>query len=136
MYSQNGLYPVCPTILVVDDDPDTCKYIAVVLAMHGFKVLQANDSLEAIVTAAAQDSMPDLLLTEMNMPRISGAALAECLKRISSSELKVMYTTRDSDPELMRTGLPVLIKPFDPADLIAAAAQALKTELPSLAPAS
>jgi DNA-binding response OmpR family regulator len=132
MHSHNGLN-YAPTILVVDADPGTCKYMAVILAMQGFQVLQANDSLEAIITAASKESKLDLLLTEMDMPRISGAQLAECLRGVVSDDLKVLYTTQNAGARLRDGGVPILFKPFDPADLVGRTEEALKTPVASLA---
>ena len=132
MPSHNDL-KYAPTILVVDEDPGTCKSMAVILATQGFQVLQANDSLEAIIAAASQESKLDLLLTEMDMPRISGAQLAECLRSVVSSELKVLYAMQNADAGLRHGEGPVLMKPFDPDDLVARTGDLLKTPVASLA---
>ena len=68
-------------MLAIDDHPELYKSVAVTLALQGFQMLQAHDSLEAIVTSASRDAKLDRLLTEMDMARINGEGFAECPRR-------------------------------------------------------
>ena len=58
------------SVLVVDDLPDTAESLAVVLSIHGFEVRTARDGVEALETATANP--PDVVLTDIGMPRMNG----------------------------------------------------------------
>lgn len=67
-----------PTILLVDDDPSLLEAIAAVLRLNGFEVLACKDARSA-EAAFCQAHRIDLLLTDLQMPDVSGTALAERL---------------------------------------------------------
>lgn len=57
-------------ILVVDDEPSICELIRRVLESRGYEVLTAADGLEAL--HALGRSLPDIIISDLNMPRMSG----------------------------------------------------------------
>jgi two-component system cell cycle response regulator DivK len=67
------------TILVADDEPDNRAIMAAALTASGYKVCQAADGEEAV--AAALRELPDLILLDMAMPRVSGW---EAVRRIKA----------------------------------------------------
>jgi CheY-like chemotaxis protein len=92
--------PVFPNVLVVDDDSGQVAIVTSVLRKSGFQVLSASSGLAALDIAARSHERIYLLVTDLNMPNMSGLALAaELLTR--EPELKVLYLTADAN-ELFR----------------------------------
>jgi two-component system cell cycle response regulator DivK len=69
-----------PMILVADDDKDNRAIMSAVLEAAGYRVLLACDGVEAI--DAAMKELPDLILLDMSMPRLSGW---DAIKRLKSA---------------------------------------------------
>ena len=65
-------------ILIVDDEPDIAKVLAVRLVDHGFDVQIAHSGKDAL--ARISQNMPDLIILDIMMPYISGTELAAQLK--------------------------------------------------------
>jgi CheY-like chemotaxis protein len=66
-----------PTILVVDDDPGVRHALVEALLDAGYAVEQASDGLMALRQIARQ--VPDLILSDVRMPRLDGIGLATTL---------------------------------------------------------
>jgi two-component system, cell cycle sensor histidine kinase and response regulator CckA len=82
------------TVLIVDDEESIQKYVDRVLTMAGYRTIIAVDCADAI--AIAGRARVDLLLTDVLMPEMSGAALALRLREIDP-DLKVLYLTGYAD---------------------------------------
>ncbi len=65
------------TILVVDDNPEIVKLVATILLPLGYHVLDAESGDQALHLADAGTEKVDLLLTDVVMPGMNGARLAE-----------------------------------------------------------
>jgi CheY-like chemotaxis protein len=91
---------VLPVVLVVDDDLGQVAIVTSVLRKSGFRVLSASSGLDALDIAGRSDERIYLLVTDLNMPNMSGLALAAKLI-IKEPELKVLYLTADAN-ELFR----------------------------------
>ena len=70
---------VRPRVLVVDDEELVRLVIARTLRLSGFDVFEARDGLEAL--ARMPVAAPDLVLTDLNMPRCNGEQLCVEIKR-------------------------------------------------------
>ena len=57
-------------ILVVDDEPSTRESTGIILESEGYEVLTAADGLDGL--QALSKSLPDLIISDLNMPRMSG----------------------------------------------------------------
>jgi CheY-like chemotaxis protein len=79
------------TILVVDDDPDVRDYAVAVLEDRGYRVLSAEDGVDALSVLARENSV-DLLFTDVVMPRLNGFELA-ARARAATPLLKVLFTS-------------------------------------------
>ncbi|HEY9015130.1 MAG TPA: response regulator [Gemmatimonadales bacterium] len=66
-----------PTILVVDDEPAVCGFAARVLAEDGYRVITAADGIGALQVLESYPSVVQLIVTDVAMPNMSGAALAQ-----------------------------------------------------------
>lgn len=71
-----------PRILVVDDDPAVCEYIAQLLVRDGIDVLMANNGQQAL--DIARQYKPDLITMDLMMPVMDGQAAMERLREESS----------------------------------------------------
>ena len=101
------------TLLVVDDTPEVLNVCVEVLRLAGFVVLQAASGPEAIVIAANYSGRIDLLLSDVQMPEISGPDLGSALKR-SRPDLHVMMMSGfpGGDLLVLNYGWAFIEKPF------------------------
>src|SRR5918993_2799449 len=65
-------------ILVVDDNPDKLGLIEAALSLAGYNVTTATDGDEAL--AAIESYQPDLIITDVMMPRMNGYELAQRIR--------------------------------------------------------
>ncbi len=65
-------------ILVVDDNPDKLSLIEAALSLAGYNVTTATDGDEAL--AAIESYQPDLVITDVMMPRMNGYELAQRIR--------------------------------------------------------
>jgi len=114
------------TILVVDDEPALVDLARMTLEAGGYEVLTALDGRQALELCADQKDRVDLLLTDMNMPRMNGAELA-CSVAALRPGLPVVFMTGDhtATPRLEMlvkhgpfSGCRIIRKPFSPAQLL------------------
>lgn len=109
------------TVLLVEDEAPLRKFCARLLRTQGYQVHAATDGAEGLEVLMGLDRAPDLLVTDVVMPGISGPELADrVLKRYPG--LPVLYMSGYTrDLVIQRTGLGsdvmFLQKPFAPADL-------------------
>src|SRR6187397_2677630 len=67
------------TVLVVDDDPDTVSTLREILEEEGHVVLSARNGREGLQVAL--QTIPDLVLLDLNMPEMDGRAFLEAFKK-------------------------------------------------------
>lgn len=67
-----------PRVLVVDDDPDKLSLLEVALTMAGYEVRTARDGAEGL--AAIPSFLPDLVVSDVMMPRLNGYELARSIR--------------------------------------------------------
>jgi DNA-binding response OmpR family regulator len=77
-------------ILVVDDDPGICQTLQIALSNAGYEVFLARDGEEA--TRLWHEQGPDLLITDIHMPKKSGLLLIEELQAYSTSTRVIAMT--------------------------------------------
>jgi DNA-binding NtrC family response regulator len=65
-----------PTILVVDDDPLVRGMLKIVLTAHGFHIVTAENGADALRLAHSPAFEFDLMISDLEMPEISGAQLS------------------------------------------------------------
>jgi DNA-binding response OmpR family regulator len=66
------------TVLVVDDDPNLVALLQAILTQRAYRVLTAGDGEEGL--AVARRERPELVLSDVVMPRMDGLALCRALK--------------------------------------------------------
>lgn len=67
------------TILFADDDVDTCEMMKALLDFEGYEVIVARDGREAV--EIARQTCPNLILLDLELPRLNGLSVAKSLKR-------------------------------------------------------
>ncbi len=80
------------TVLVVDDQPAILGLIRDILEDAGYVALVAESGAEALMILGRQSSNIDLILTDVQMPRMDGIQLAQCLAD-RAPELPVVFMT-------------------------------------------
>lgn len=103
-----------PTILLIEDDPRIMEMNTIVLAMHGYRVLQAEALAEADAILACE--MPDLLVLDIMMP--DGSGLDFCARLRLHCDVAVLFLTALGENEDITRGLRTggddyLAKPYD-----------------------
>jgi nitrogen-specific signal transduction histidine kinase/ActR/RegA family two-component response regulator len=114
------------TALLVEDQEEVRKLAALVLAQHGYDVLEARDSAEALAIEASHAGAIHVLLTDMVMPGMSGLELGDLLRQ-RRADLRVVYMSGYSpgaDTECSIPAASFLAKPFTPAGLLQKVRQA------------
>ena len=82
-------------ILVVDDEASIVEFADKVLRVAGYETITATSG-DAALKACEKEGLPDLLLTDVKMPRMEGDELAAKLRQIDP-DLKVLYLTGYAD---------------------------------------
>jgi signal transduction histidine kinase len=109
-----------PTVLVADDEPDMLRFLESQLVSH-YRVVEAVDGLQAFQKAG--ESLPDLILLDMNMPEKDGLQVCRELRtQESTREIPVIILTARADEETKLTCLSAgandfLTKPFSASEL-------------------
>lgn len=110
------------TILLVEDQPDVRQMAQRTLQRKGYRVLVAATPQEALQLLAQAGSTVDLVLTDVVMPGMNGAVLAEQIRAVLP-EVCVLYTSGYTDSAIVErvAGDPrsdFLQKPFSPVVLL------------------
>jgi len=117
------------TILVVEDDQDVRLATVRVLRKFGYEVLTAGDGAEALALLGTGRHRPDLIFSDVVMPRVSGPQLLTRLREAGSAPRILFtsgYVSRDASLEQqVEPGLRVLSKPWTVAELLEAVRDAL-----------
>jgi len=107
------------TILVVDDNERVLKLVVGILKRANFHVLSENDGANAIELAKKTEGRIDLLLSDVDMPLMSGPDLGETLKK-TRPDLHVMLMSGGVNGNLLvlNYGWAFIQKPFVPQKLV------------------
>ncbi|HYN86671.1 MAG TPA: response regulator [Pyrinomonadaceae bacterium] len=106
-----------PSVFVVEDDDDNRLMMKVMLGMRGYRVVEARDGEEAL--RLMDGDPPCLILTDLQLPRLNGFALARRVRRTPELSRVPIIVVSGHDPALHRP-LAIaagcdeyLFKPFD-----------------------
>jgi len=104
-------------VIIIDDTEDTVELGKAVLELNDIEAIGFNDARKAL-TELKKGLKPDLIITDMRMPEMSGSEFcAELRKDDKLKNLKVVYFTASSekeDPKLKEGGvIGCIFKPFD-----------------------
>ena len=121
---------VSPTILIAEDSPDGREMLQVLLGMNGYSILTAADGLRAVEVAL--ESLPDLILLDLELPGLDGLSVARDLHRRTKLENVPIIILSGHDPMQHKQSaidagcIDYLMKPLDFQKLD----EILQTEVP------
>ncbi|HEX5689689.1 MAG TPA: response regulator transcription factor [Roseiflexaceae bacterium] len=114
-------------ILVVDDEPEIRQLLRTGLEGYGYAVTTAADGVEAV--EKAQEWRPDLIVLDMELPRLSGIDVCRSIRTWSSVPI-IVVTVRDADRDKIQAldegADDYVTKPFSLGELLARIRVALR----------
>ena len=111
-----------PLVLLVEDNEDMRLYVGSILA-DDYRLVEAKDGREAL--ARAREAWPDLVISDIMMPRMDGLELCRTLKTDeNTSHIPIVLLTAKGSEEAQVIGLETgaddyITKPFSSAVLLA-----------------
>jgi len=108
-------------ILVAEDERDIRELIAFTLQFAGHQISQAANGEQAV--EMAQELLPDLIMTDVRMPKMTGYEACRKLKEIESTkDIPVVILSAKGQDEEVETGITsgaiaYILKPFAPDEL-------------------
>ncbi|HTT69067.1 MAG TPA: PAS domain S-box protein [Gemmatimonadales bacterium] len=110
------------TILLVEDDATLKRTATRVLEKYGYTVTTAADGLDALNIIRTGQAAPDLIISDVVMPHVSGPQLLSALRDAGATPRMLFtsgYATRDvRERALLESGVPFLSKPWTIAELL------------------
>jgi DNA-binding response OmpR family regulator len=126
-----------PVVLVVDDESVIADTIAEILTRKGYAAIPVYDAEEALETALVMP--PELLLTDVVLPGMSGIELSIKIKRIFPDCKILLFSGQAATTEMLTSAnqaghrFDLLSKPIHPTDLLTHVAARLKPRRPQTA---
>ncbi len=119
-------------ILVVDDELDIVKVVRAYLEQSGFRVITASDGEQAL--AAFRHEQPDLVVLDLNLPKLDGLDVCRAIRRESDVPI-IMLTARVEETDRL-IGLEIgaddyIVKPFSPREVVARVRTVLRRSAPA-----
>lgn len=120
--SENSFDTSAYTVLVADDHPEMLDFLKKALGEHFKQVITAADGME--VLQLARKHLPDIIVSDVMMPRMNGYQLCQQLKQdISISHIPVILLTARDDEQSRKEGYKngadaYLAKPFEEDTLL------------------
>ncbi|MFC1623726.1 response regulator [Candidatus Omnitrophota bacterium] len=117
-------------ILIVDDDPDILDVLKITLEDEGYEVIEGHDGQEAV--DIIKKTIPDLLITDFNMPKINGDEVCKILKQdMLIQHMPIIMLTgkgevSDKVQSIDAGADDYIVKPFEPQELVARVKMALR----------
>lgn len=111
-------------VLIVDDSRSMRDMLNHCLISAGFNVLQAEDGLNGLEILESQQQKPDVIVTDINMPRMDGFGFIESIRKNKSYRATpVLVLTTEVDIEKKNRARSAgatgwIVKPFDPVKLV------------------
>jgi len=109
-------------ILIAEDEKDIRDLIAFTLSYAGHQVTVTTNGEEAYLTA--QEVLPDLILLDVRMPRMTGFEACEKIKASKKTgQIPVVFLSAKGQEVEIQTGLSLgaveyIVKPFAPEELV------------------
>jgi DNA-binding response OmpR family regulator len=119
-----------PVVLVVDDESAIADTVSEILSRSGYMAMTAYDAYEALESALL--TPPELLVTDVVLPGMSGIELAIKIKRIFPDCKILLFSGQASTMDLLATArnaghhFSLLSKPVHPNELLARVSSSLK----------
>lgn len=122
------------TILVVDDYAVICQILFTLLSRAGFRVLTATGAVQAQALARSTPKI-DLLLTDLEMPEMTGDELAGWFSAVHPLA-RIVFISGYSDHGYAPQSAPFIAKPFHAERLLTTVRAALEAPLPTASAAA
>ena len=113
-----------PLILVVDDERIIAETLVMILEGSGFHAKAFMDPLEALSAVAGGSELPDMLISDVMMPRLSGVDLAIKIKELCPNCKVLLFSGQAQTMDLLQNAskeghdFRLLSKPIHPSDLL------------------
>ncbi len=109
-----------PSVLLVDDDPEICQFLALLLELEGFAPIVATRAQDALELASRL--RPAAALIDVAMPDVDGLEVCRLLRRQGLRSPILVISARPGQDLARRAGEAgadeFIRKPFDNADLL------------------
>ncbi len=119
-------------ILIVDDEAQIRDITAAILSRHGYRVLIAGDGSEAVALFASRSSEISVVVTDMSMPNLDGAILANIVQHLNPM-VKILamsgLSSSGGESKMRQITGAFLFKPFKVEALLQAVNKLLHPEL-------
>ncbi len=108
-------------ILIAEDEPDIRELVAFMLRFAGYEVMAASNGEEAV--QAATHDIPDLVLMDVRMPRMTGYDACRIMKANPNlQDVPIVFLSAKGQEAEIQSGLEAgaeeyLLKPFSPDEL-------------------
>ncbi|GAB4314381.1 MAG: hypothetical protein Kow0059_06140 [Candidatus Sumerlaeia bacterium] len=105
-------------ILIVDDDPDVLALLEIMLRMHGHTVIKTRDGGEVVELALKHK--PDLVITDIMMPGVTGGSVYQMIRAHIGASLPVIVSS-GTKMRVVAKGDPLLAhcpKPVDQSRML------------------
>jgi CheY-like chemotaxis protein len=125
--------PTQPVIVIAEDDDAVRSVLVRSLAREGFAIVETFDGAEALRAFEVQPDAPDLLLTDVAMPGLSGPDLAAVVTARWPGTRVAFITAYAGEHavKMVTSGHPVLPKPFTHDELVRFVRKALAQPAPA-----
>src|ERR1700736_5231709 len=101
------------TVLIADDDIQVCNFAQAVLARDGYLTMIACDGQQALEASRDHPGPIHLLLSDVQMPRLSGPELCQQIRQ-ERHEILCMLMSGNISAASMAEEMPFIEKPFTP----------------------
>src|SRR3954462_15887332 len=124
------------TVLVAEDETTILEFIAYNLKQAGHQPLRADNAEQALVLVA--NALPDLVLLDWMLPRLSGIELAKRLRADKRTRaIPIIMSTARAEEQVKLQGLEIgaddyITKPFSPRELNARIKAVLRRRAPEM----
>ena len=109
-----------PLILVVDDDPSIRQTLTREMALAGYDAISAADGVEG--KALFEERRPDLVITDLAMPRMDGLGLLAAVRKVDATPVLVLSVRGEEEDKVRALDLGAddyVTKPFSLRELFA-----------------
>ena len=131
------MHAMSRSILIVDDDPHIRELLDFALTKAGYVTRQAEDGVAAL--AAVEEQAPDLVVLDINMPRLDGLEVCRRLRAQGSTPILFLSSRDDEIDRVLGIELGAddyVVKPFSPREVTARISAILRRSQAAPAPAA
>jgi two-component system nitrogen regulation response regulator GlnG len=118
-----------PTLLVIDDDPASCRLLAAIFEAQAVRVIAAHDAKAGLVRA--EKDAPDVIVLDVHLPDRNGVELLDPLRSAHPDVPVIMLTAHGELRSAVRAtklgAFDYLSKPVEPEDITRVVLRALET---------